>query len=715
MSLNEKRLLQLLEQLQLENAQLRNRASDESHSRIMAEEALGQTEDRLQMALDAAGLATWELDVANKMVYTSASFAPMIGEYTKSATAKQAWQPNDLLAKVFAQDVVSLRQALLRVFKQQDSRLEIELRVQTEHGIVWIECTGEVNQRDMLGRAERMVGIHRNITRRRDALQQIEIARAQAEAANAAKDEFLANISHEIRTPLNGVLGMNNLLAQTELTAEQRQYVELVASSGRALLALVNDVLDYSRLAAHKIILEQVRFPLRRWLWEVIEPQRLAAQAKGLELRLQADERLPKEVVGDPGRLRQIVTNLVSNAIKFTNQGHVLVVMHLGNPHAHSVNLMLEVSDTGIGIAPAQQQGIFAAFVQADSSTSRRYGGTGLGLSICASLVEVMGGTIDLVSAVGQGSRFTVQVLLGQADSDTPATQFGFEELQTAHNVHADTQSQDSHHPLYSGKLALVVDDHRVNQLLATKLLQRLGFEVHTASNGQEAVQAVLQRKYDVIFMDIQMPQMNGWEAAQQIRQWERSEQKIRVPIIALSAHASAADRDQATAYGMDGYLSKPLTPEALQAAVLSTRLMASASKPVVGDAAQVVTQTLPLDITLLDPPRSPFPVDRQRMLKRLGNDQAVLREMAQAFCNDLRERMGLVFKAIKLSDWASIRSQAHAVKGSLLSITAEQCAEHAKALEQAALAQDMSAAQHAFQQLSASSKHVYDAVMKWQ
>jgi signal transduction histidine kinase/DNA-binding response OmpR family regulator len=718
MNHNEKRLLQLVEQLQQDNAKLRDRATDESHSRIMAEEALGQTEDRLQMALNAAGLATWEWDIVNSAFYTSASFAAMIGEYANSAGAEQAWQPTDLLRKVFTQDAANLSQALVRVFKQQDSRLEIELRIQTDAGVMWIECTGEVTQRDMLGRAERMLGINRNVTRRRDAQQQIETARAQAEAANAAKDEFLANISHEIRTPLNGVLGMNNLLAQTGLTAEQRQYVDLVGSSGRALLALVNDVLDYSRLAAHKIVLEQVRFPLRRWLWEVIEPQRLAAQAKGLELKLQADERLPKEVVGDPGRLRQIVTNLVSNAIKFTSQGHVQLVMHLASQHTESIELLLEVSDTGIGIAPAQQEGIFAAFVQADSSTSRRYGGTGLGLSICTKLVEVMGGTISLVSAAGQGSRFTVRLPLAQANDDTPATQFGFEDMQATHNLPPEMRGHDSNLPMYYGRLALVVDDHNVNQMLATKLLQRLGFEAHTASNGQEAVQSVLQRKFDVIFMDIQMPHMNGWEAAQQIRQWEQAEQKVRVPIIALSAHASAADREQATAYGMDGYLSKPLTPEALQAALRSTRLtMPSNTSGALGttDTAQTVTQAMPLDTRSDYATANALPVDRERMLKRLGGDEAVLREMAQAFCHDLRERMGLAFSAIKQSDWPAVRAQAHALKGSLLSITAERCAEHAKALEQAAQVNDLSGVQQAFKLLSASAKPVYDAVAKWQ
>ncbi len=708
---SEKHLLQLVEQLQRENTQLRDQATDESHSRVMAEVALGQTEDRLQMALDAAGLAMWEWDLVNSVVYTSASFAPMIGESLSSDGTEQVWHAEQLMAKVFEQDARNLRDALVRVFKEPGSRLEVELRIRSATGIVWIECTGEVTQRDLLGRAERMAGVNRNVTRRRQAQLEIETARAQAEAANAAKDEFLANISHEIRTPLNGVLGMNNLLAQTQLSPEQRQYVELVSSSGRALLALVNDVLDYSRLAAHKIILEQVRFPLRRWLWEVTEPQRLSAQAKGLELKLQADEALPKEAIGDPGRLRQIVTNLISNAIKFTEQGPVQVLMHMAGGDAQHITLLLEVSDTGIGIAPEQQNSIFSAFVQADSSTSRRYGGTGLGLSICSKLVDVMGGSMQLQSAVGQGSRFTVQVPLSIAQDDVPATQFGYEDLDALQHTASNLpHTADSTHPLYAGKTALVVDDHSVNQLLASKLLQRLGFEVQVAADGEQALRAVLAYRFDVIFMDIQMPRMNGWEAAQHIRHWEQSTNKIRGPIIALSAHASAADREQAMAYGMDGYLSKPLTPEALQAALRSTRLNVPPAQAS-ANAQQLATQPMPLSPVIAAPAEV---INQQRLLTRLGGNPAALHEMANAFCHDLRERMGSVFTALKQSDWPTLRQHAHALKGSLLTMTADQAAEHAKALEQAAQSQDMAAAQAAFKQLSETSKKAYDAVKNW-
>jgi signal transduction histidine kinase len=349
--LGQQALQRQIDQLERENARLRDQADSDSHSRLMAEEELGKTEDRLQLALDAAGLAMWEWDLASHVVYTSRRFAELVNDFGNLTGEGQAWSPEDLAQKVSADDRAPLRQAVVDVLKQKESRLEVECRIRTSDGIRWLEATGEVTQRDMLGYAQRLVGVVRDVTRRREIHQEIELARAQAVAANSAKDDFLAHISHEIRTPLNGVIGMNNLLAQTALAPEQRQYVELVGSSGRALLALVNDVLDYSRLEAHKLILEQVRFPLKRWLWEVVTPLRVSAEAKGLELIVSASDHLPTEGVGDPGRLRQIVTNLVSNAIKFTQKGHIDVSMRPSDEFEGQLGLLLSVKDTGIGIA----------------------------------------------------------------------------------------------------------------------------------------------------------------------------------------------------------------------------------------------------------------------------------------------------------------------------------------------------------------------------
>ncbi len=706
----EQRLLHLVEKLQHENAQLRERAGTESHSRLMAEAALGQTEERLQLALDAAGLAMWEWDITRDTVYTSARFVDLLGLAGGAAAQALVWSSAELVEKIAVDDRSRLREALLALFKRVNQRLEVEFRIDGADGAVWLECTGEVTQWDMLGRAERVMGILRDVTRRREIAQAMEAARSEAVAANAAKDEFLAHMSHEIRTPLNGVIGMNNLLTHTELSPEQRQYVDLVGSSGRALLVLVNDVLDYSRLQAQMLVLEQVRFDLRRWLWEVVTPQRIAAQAKGLELQCEVQESVPLQAVGDPGRLRQIVINLVSNAIKFTDRGSILVRLQATENHGTQQWLQLQVIDSGMGIAPDKQESIFNAFVQADSSTSRRYGGSGLGLSICARLAELMGGRITLDSTLGQGSSFAVQVPLGVAHPDIPVTQFGQEDLAGAEQIVPGPLP--SALQSYAGRLALVVDDNSVNQLLASKLLQRLGFTVDGVFDGEQALQAVYIHRYDLVLLDIQMPGMNGWQTAFHIRQWEQRERRSRMPIIALSAHASAADRDQALAAGMDGYLSKPLTPEALQSALHATGLggQSGAALPV-GTGPQPATSA---DAVEQDRELAQGLVSRSRLLARLGGDEAALREMAQAFGEDLRERMRLAFIALKKQDWPATRAQAHALKGVLLTMTAQSAASHAHSLEKAARANDSLAATAAFDSLSGAAKVAFDSIQNW-
>jgi signal transduction histidine kinase/DNA-binding response OmpR family regulator len=703
MKFGDRALREQIDRLQQENELLRQQASEESHSRLMAEEALGQTEDRLQLALDAAGLASWQWDIAADLVITSARFAQMLdADVIIEPLQEQHWLPRDLLARVLPEDAVALREAAVRAFKQ-GVMVETQFRLQTPRGIIWIECTGKVVARDMLGRAERMIGINRDVTQRKRAEEAMRAAREEAEAANKAKDQFLAHISHEIRTPLNGVIGMNNLLAQSELTAEQRKYVDLVASSGRALLALVNDVLDYSRFSAGGIVLEQVRFPLRRWLWEAVMPLQLAAQSKGLELKLSAGQDLPAEMVGDPGRMRQIVTNLVSNAIKFTEHGQVLVDMSLSQAHH---KLCISISDTGIGIAKDKQAAIFEAFVQADSSTSRRYGGTGLGLAISAQLAKAMDGQITLQSRLSQGSRFSVflpiqpaglegrevvSTNLGALDSIPPAG------LPAPPALAQAAKAEPA--PAYIGKQALVADDHEVNQLLASKLLERLGFRVTLAADGEQAIEAVLAQKFDVILMDIQMPRMNGWQAAHELRQWERKAGKVRVPIIAVSAHASAADREQALAVGMDGYLSKPLTPEALASALRATGM----HQP---------TPTMPASSVAAADTVGADDLQRARLLQRLGGDEVALREMARAMRRDLRERMGLAHQALQSGDAVALRAQAHALKGALASVTAQRAAAQAKKLEEAG--DDHVAAQAAFQALSVEAKRVFDTLKTW-
>jgi PAS domain S-box-containing protein len=702
----ERDLLERIRLLTQENAQLQEEAQEQSHSRILAEEALGLSEDRLQLALDAAGLASWEWHLNANYVMTSPRFVDMLNPAGDAqAQHEKHWLPADLWGKVWPEDSDQLRSAILRTLKQEGTLLEAEFRLQSPRGLLWLECSGRVISRDMLGKAERMIGICRNITQRKRADEAMKIAREEAEAANLAKDQFLANISHEIRTPLNGVIGMNNLLARTELDVEQRKYVDLVASSGRALLALVNDVLDYSRFSAGGIVLEQVRFPLRRWLWEAVMPLQVSAQSKGLELHLSATQQLPSEIVGDPGRMRQIVSNLVSNAIKFTERGQVTVSISLGS----QAQLLIEVKDTGIGISAHQQEAIFDAFVQADSSTSRRYGGTGLGLAICKQLTHAMGGRIELVSQLGQGSVFSVWIpmvpantansqheftdtQLGQSGDTQPAGLPSLSEFNIKQNHQAPQQQLAS----YRGQHALVADDHEVNRILAQKLLEQLGFDVVLAEDGMKALEAMVAQKFDVVFMDIQMPQMNGWQATHELRQWELQAKKTRVPVIALSAHASAADREHALSVGMDGYLTKPLTGEALAAALANLR------------SAKMPAEKQSISAKLQSSDATAGPIQWHLLLTRLGGDQAAMHRMARAMRKDLRQRMGEAYEAMQRKDWMTLQVHAHALKGALASITATDAAELARQLETSSNDEQAAAI---FQKLAVQTKLVFDAL----
>ena len=562
-----------------------------------------------------------------------------------------------------------------------------------------------------------------DITERVLASKEMKRAKEAAEAAVRARENFLANMSHEIRTPMNGVLGVANLLAKTSLMPEQREYVRIIRGSGQHLLTVLNDVLDMAKITSGKLELNPEPFDVSASIQEAVKPLSLQAIEKGIACVMHRPAAAYPIVVGDAHRLNQVLLNLVSNAIKFTQQGSIDVSMSLTHADATQMMLQLQVTDSGIGISAQQQQLVFDPFVQADNSTSRRYGGTGLGLSICVKLAEMMGGRIELSSTLGHGSCFTVHVPLAYANFEDRDPDFGVTELAGADMTlpsHAQNAAVN-----YSGKRALVVDDHRVNQLLATRLLQLLGFAVEVAGDGEQAVQAVKAGWFDVVLMDIQMPRMDGWQATHHIRQWELEQRKARVPILALSAHAAAADREHAIAVGMDGYLSKPLTTEALQAGLRATGLgqqLATANQAALRDKRPLAQVDLPLPEPA--PALVPMPgattvpgaglVSRERLLARVGHDEAALHEVAQVFCNELRDCLGLAFEGLQKQDWQATRAQAHALKGLLLGITADAAAGDARTLEQAVLAADRDRANAAFARLSDSAKTVFDTVRRW-
>jgi two-component system, sensor histidine kinase len=377
----------------------------------------------------------------------------------------------------------------------------------------------------------------------------------QAEASARAKTKFLAHMSHELRTPVHGVLGMLELVGRTEPGPKQQHYIETARRSAETLLGIINGILEISKIEAGKIELEENVFDLIEEVRQVTEAFTEMAQGKRLHLTCTLAANLPRRVIGDSGRLRQILTNLIGNAVKFTDAGDVGIFVRPIEADAASALIGFEVSDTGIGIPPDKQRHIFDAFAQADGSTTRRYGGTGLGLSIARQLCEMMGGTIELSSEPDRGSTFRFKVRFGRPEPES------LPELASSVAIEAPSETE------FAGTRVLLVEDNPVNLEVAQAVLETSGCDVETATNGLEALESFELGEYRLIFMDCQMPEMDGFEAASEIRRREAGSGR-RVPIIALTASAIEGDREQCLAAGMDDYLPKPFTAEQIRSAL---------------------------------------------------------------------------------------------------------------------------------------------------
>lgn len=631
----------------LEDGQILGVAQDIT-STIRAERALQENERTLKEAQSLAKLGSWNYNIVTGTSLLSDEMYPIL----EADPAVEGFTMEDYIALVHPDEREAFIQ-LLREALNEYKPYTVQHRLIFPSGrIKHIHANGRPLT-DEYGTVVRLIGTMQDVTHQVEVQQELIKAKELAEEAARVKQEFLANMSHEIRTPMNAILGFSRLLLRSDMQGELREYTQSIYESANTLLVVINDILDFSKIEAGKLSIEQVHFSLAKQLKLLERLFRVRVDEECVQLIFENDPALPSALVGDPVRIYQILNNLISNAIKFTERGQVKVKTTVSQQPKEQVQVRIAVSDTGTGIASDKLQTIFESFSQEKGDTTRRFGGTGLGLSIVKKLVELMGGEIHLSSQEGVGSTFAVTFVLGQGD---PA-------LIEAEIAPVDSLSLE----LLEGVNILLAEDNRNNQLLAKKFLTDVGCQVDIAADGQAAVQQIQKKNYDLVLMDIQMPIMDGLQATQAIKKLERP--WCDIPIIAMTAHALKEEEKRYRQQGMCEYISKPFVPRQLYATLikvlsegaLTSQPLPPAHHPVRKES--IISQHEQADAErqlILDQ------VSLDHLNQYADGDSEFALSMMAIFLEDVPTYLDQLEEAMAGRNWDLFKKAAHALKSSV-------------------------------------------------